>query len=130
MKVLTLKQPWATLIAEGYKHYEFRTWKTNYRGECLIHAGKGVDEEAMQHFASLGLTYPQSVIVAKVMIDDCIFLDSETSERIIEENPFVYGMHPDRSGYAFHLTQVEKITSMKVVRGKLGFWDYVEENSL
>ena len=43
MKILTLKQPWATLVAEGYKKYEFRTWKTNYRGEILIHAGKGLD---------------------------------------------------------------------------------------
>ena len=29
MKVLTLKQPWASLIVEGYKEYEFRSWKTN-----------------------------------------------------------------------------------------------------
>ena len=42
MKVITIKQPWATLIAEGYKEYEFRTWNTKYRGELLIHAGKGI----------------------------------------------------------------------------------------
>ncbi len=30
MKVLTIKQPFATLIIEGYKEYEFRTWKTNF----------------------------------------------------------------------------------------------------
>lgn len=40
MKVITIKQPWATLIAKGYKEYEFRTWKTNYRGDILIHAGR------------------------------------------------------------------------------------------
>ena len=28
MKVLTIKQPYATLIAEEKKEYEFRTWKT------------------------------------------------------------------------------------------------------
>jgi hypothetical protein len=39
MKVLTLKQPWATLVANGLKEYEFRSWKTNYRGKLLIHAG-------------------------------------------------------------------------------------------
>ena len=32
MKTITLKQPWATLVAEGIKKYEFRTWKTKYRG--------------------------------------------------------------------------------------------------
>ena len=45
MKVLTLKQPWASLVANGYKVYEFRSWKTKYRGEILIHAGCGVDKE-------------------------------------------------------------------------------------
>lgn len=32
MKVITIKKTWATLILEGYKKYEFRTWKTKYRG--------------------------------------------------------------------------------------------------
>ena len=48
MKVITIKQPWATLIAKGHKEYEFRTWKTKYRGEILLHAGKGIDKEAMK----------------------------------------------------------------------------------
>ena len=43
MKVITLKQPWATLVAEGIKKYEFRSWRTKYRGKILIHAGVGVD---------------------------------------------------------------------------------------
>ena len=53
MKVLTIKQPWATLVAEGLKKYEFRSWKLNYRGEILIHAGKGVDLDAMKKFEHL-----------------------------------------------------------------------------
>ena len=48
MKVITIKQPFATLIVEGIKEYEFRTWRTNYRGEILIHAGKGVNKKAME----------------------------------------------------------------------------------
>ena len=39
MKVLTIKQPWATLIMQGVKRYEFRSWNTKLRGEFLIHAG-------------------------------------------------------------------------------------------
>ena len=30
MKPLTLKQPYASLIAEEIKEYEFRAWKTKY----------------------------------------------------------------------------------------------------
>jgi hypothetical protein len=39
MKTLTIKQPWASLIAHGIKDIENRSWKTNYRGRILIHAG-------------------------------------------------------------------------------------------
>ena len=59
MKGLTIKEPWATLIIEGYKKYEFRSWKTKYRGEILIHAGAGIDKEAMKKVESLNLEYPQ-----------------------------------------------------------------------
>lgn len=75
MRVITLKQPWATLVAEGLKKYEFRSWKYGYRGELLIHAGKGIDEDAMKKFENLNLKYPQSRIVAKVRILDCIELN-------------------------------------------------------
>lgn len=40
MKAITVLQPWATLLVTGKKHIETRSWKTNYRGEILIHAGK------------------------------------------------------------------------------------------
>lgn len=30
MKVLTIKQPWSTLIMRGYKRFEFRSWQTIY----------------------------------------------------------------------------------------------------
>lgn len=40
MKVLTIRQPWASLIMNGYKRFEFRSWKTKYREDILIHAGK------------------------------------------------------------------------------------------
>ena len=43
MRCITIRQPWATLIAIGEKRLETRGWKTNYRGELAIHAGKRVD---------------------------------------------------------------------------------------
>ena len=63
MKVITLKQPWATLVAEGIKEYEFRTWKYNYRGEILIHAGAGVDHEAMEKVKHFKYKYPKRIII-------------------------------------------------------------------
>jgi len=36
MKALSLKQPWANLIAEGKKTIETRKWSTKYRGDLVI----------------------------------------------------------------------------------------------
>jgi len=38
MKALSIRQPWAWLIVNGYKDIENRSWHTNYRGPVLIHA--------------------------------------------------------------------------------------------
>ena len=40
MKALTIKNPWALLIAHGVKPIENRTWKTNFRGPFLIHTSQ------------------------------------------------------------------------------------------
>ncbi|MBP7632493.1 MAG: ASCH domain-containing protein [Acidimicrobiales bacterium] len=40
MKALTIRQPWASLIAAGVKTIETRSWSTKYRGPIAIHAGK------------------------------------------------------------------------------------------
>ena len=40
MKALSIRNPWAWLIANGFKGVENRSWYTNFRGEFYIHAGK------------------------------------------------------------------------------------------
>ncbi len=40
MKALTVRQPWASLIAVGVKTIETRSWRTEYRGPLAIHAGQ------------------------------------------------------------------------------------------
>ena len=37
---ISIRQPWAWLIVEGFKDIENRTWPTRFRGRVLIHAGK------------------------------------------------------------------------------------------
>ncbi len=48
MKALSLRQPWAWLVAEGYKDVENRTWATRFRGAFLIHAAKTFDQAGYQ----------------------------------------------------------------------------------
>ena len=50
-RVLSLKQPWAALLAAGRKTIEIRRWQTAHRGLVLIHAARIPDprEQAWGH---------------------------------------------------------------------------------
>lgn len=50
IKALTIRQPWANLIACGIKTIETRNRKIKYRGPLAIHAGKNPDSDAFQYF--------------------------------------------------------------------------------
>lgn len=127
MKVITLKQPWASLVAYGYKKYEFRSWKLNYRGPILIHAGLGIDKEAMQKVKDLNLEFPSKKIIGIVSIDDCILLDEAISSIINKENPLVYG-NKIRTGYAWKLSNAKLVNIHESVSGKQGIWNYSFED--
>ena len=126
MKAITIKQPYATLIAEGLKEYEFRTWKTKYRGDILIHAGKGVDKEAMKRFAHLNLEYPSGCIIAKATLADCVVIDAAMKDSLREKNFLVYQgttEATDWHGYGFKMENVEKMSPFPI-DGKLSLWEY------
>ncbi len=125
MKILTIKQPWASLIANNIKLYEFRTWKTNYRGPVLIHAGATIDKDAMENFKHLELEFPTKKIVAVCEIADCLALDDELNKRLINEKNIAYGSKW-RDGYAFKLVNIKKLDLEDEVKGKLGLWNAPE----
>lgn len=126
MKVITIKQPFASLIVENIKKYEFRTWKTNYRGKILIHAGKNADKNAMKKFEKYNLDYPTGCIIGIASITDCIKVDDNFRKILKSENDFVYSniiKNKEWNGYGFKLEKVSKIEPIKV-RGKLSLWEY------
>ena len=130
MKVLTIKQPWATLIAEGVKEYEFRTWNTKYRGNILIHAGKGIDKDAMKRFKDLNYDFQTGCIIAKAILTDSIPVDDDFVKKVGPTNPLVYkGIIEKRNwdGYGFKLEKVKKIEPI-YVNGKLGLWNFEYKN--
>ena len=47
MKALSIRQPWAWLIASGIKDVENRSWPTKFRGRIYIHAGKKMDKAGL-----------------------------------------------------------------------------------
>lgn len=45
MKALSIRQPWAWLIVNGYKNIENRDWGTSFRGRFLVHASQTMTED-------------------------------------------------------------------------------------
>lgn len=127
MKTITIKQPFASLIAEGYKVYEFRSWKTKYRGELLIHAGKGIDKEAMKRFEYLNLDYPTGKIIAKARLTNCVEIDDDMKEKLKKMDSIVYRGAINHTGekneFGFKLENIEKIEPIEA-KGALSFWEF------
>ena len=83
---LSIRQPWAWLIVNGFKDVENRSWPTNYRGPFLVHAGKvckPADYDAAMLFVEavapklvaqvpdLG-ELPLGGVVGRAMLVDCV----------------------------------------------------------
>lgn len=79
MKILTVRQPWASLIVAGLKDVENRSWKPKYRGRIGIHAAMGFDQGAIDaHGHLLDDDFPLGALLGSVMLMDCI-MDSRES---------------------------------------------------
>ena len=124
MKVLTIKEPWATLIIEKYKEYEFRSWKTNYRGKILIHAGLTVEKLNMERFKDYNLKYNPGCIIGEAELVDCIEVNETFENMLMEINPLVYGKSKHERKYAWKLKNIKKYDKPIPIKGKLGLWNY------
>lgn len=131
MKALSIKQPWASLIAHGIKDIENRTWKTNFRGRIYIHASGTPAKEPYMIFtdeqASLFIdsdldfemleSYKQtSQIIGEVDIVDCV---------INHESIWAEKSAPgEKPIYNWVLANpVLYDTPILNVKGKLSFWE-------
>jgi len=124
MKVLTIKQPWASLIIEGYKEYEFRSWKTKYRGKILIHAGLSLERNIDKNFKEYNLKHNFGCIIGEAELVDCILVDENFNNELRDNNPLVYGYSGHVEKYAWELKNIKKYDEPIYVKGKLGLWNY------
>lgn len=128
MKALTIKEPWASLIIEEYKKYEFRSWKTKYRGKILIHSGCSVEKDMIKRFSDYDININPGYIIGHATIVDCILVDEEFNKKLRNIDPVVYGRSNHTETYAWNLENVVKYENPIPCKGKLGLWNYCEEN--
>lgn len=131
MKVLTIREPFATLIRKKIKYIETRSWKTNYRGEIYIQAGVAKIKKEVKNRPGLSELYSDDelqygYIICKCNLVDCIYMTKEFIENEKKKNPknFISG-HYEVGRYAWILDNIEPIKPIKA-KGQLGIWNYKE----
>lgn len=120
MKALSVKQPFASMIAVGEKTVECRTWPTQYRGELLICSSKG---DGYIDYTDMGLDedpiLPGGMALCMAKLVDCT--------RMIKAD-LDYAMLPEEwekdalKGFAWHLRLLYQIVPVPV-KGKLGIYN-------
>ncbi len=77
MKALSIRQPWAWLIAAGIKDVENRSWWTSTRERVYIHAGLKIDQTGYDRLLAQDVPlkddYRLGAIIGEVDIVDCKF---------------------------------------------------------
>lgn len=127
IKALSLKQPYAWLIANGYLLVDDRTWGTAYRGTMLIHASKGIYEEYYDYLvANTDIPLPSKdklgyggvVGIAKLVL--CARPD-EISPTLTRKQRMHFSGVP-RDGFGFLFDHAKPLTLMPCP-GKLGVFE-------
>lgn len=126
MKVLSIKEPFATLIKDKVKIYETRSWKTNYRGELYIHASLSLSKSENVDLANkyLKSNINPGYILCKCELTDCILMTKEFIDYIHKEtNEEDYGRY-EEGRYAWKLKVIEVLDKPIKAKGRLGIWNY------
>ena len=146
MKTLSIRQPWASLIANGIKNIENRSWKTNYRGRIYIHVSASKFKGITNLFTSEQLniiqrnhqekgfplinTLPYSAIIGEVDIVDCvlnhesIWADQMKTHKCEHTNMQILNKGQK---YVWNWVLVNPVLYEKPinnVKGKLSFWGF------
>ena len=134
MKVLSIKEPFASLIKEGYKKIETRSFKTSNRGEIYIHASikkvtESYEDNKILNDLMKKVNYNYGNIICKANLVDCKLMDEKFLEEIKnnsqEESLGIYKL----GRYAWILEDIEVIDSIPA-KGNLNIWNYYPEEEI
>jgi hypothetical protein len=137
MKALSIKQPWASLIAHGLKDIENRTWRTHFRGRVYIHVSAKAAGDFMrllsnkqlnkvvwelENYKTFETYFEYSAIIGEVDIIDCV-----------QDHPSIWAeKHEDFMGEFIRGPIWNWVLANPVlydkpilnVKGKLSFWEF------
>lgn len=157
-KVITLTQPWASLVVHGFKKFDTRSWKTRPDQLILIHASNKITIEGKRLIKHLqtntlletGIVFkgliPMGAIIGGVLLNTCY--RSIDGHFFSKPNYLFNGIGPKQTITDLDLSVAEKVFGdfsqgryawelqspfifNEVIRcaGQLGLWDYPIESS-
>lgn len=129
-KVLSIVEPWASLIKKKIKCIETRSWATNYRGTLYIHASKRklTKNDIKEYEEQLNLLkdtdFKYGSIIAKCKLTDCIYMTDEFINKV-KQNHKEYSCGQYKVGrYAWILEEIKELKEPIPAKGQLGIWNY------
>lgn len=152
MKVISLLQPWASLVVLGYKKIETRSWNTKYRGELLIHASKRFSDDLKELtttspfkevlmeagllkvkgrgiYTNCQFALPTSGILGKVNLMETRATSKNIANYVVDDwvnklppNEFAFGDFSPNR-YGWLLSDAVAFENPIPFKGKLGIWD-------
>jgi hypothetical protein len=130
IKVISLWEPFASLIKEGVKLIETRSWGTSYRGELYIHVcqKRVVGKVAIEYQEQLKLlkntNFDYGCIILKCKLIDCKYMTAEFIEKVKKNpNEYISGFY-SVGRYAWILEDVEVLDTPIPAKGWFGIWEY------
>jgi hypothetical protein len=117
-KALSIQQPWAWLIVNGYKDIENRDWSTSFRGPIAVHAGKTYDSDG-EHWVRR--EFPEIPLPSREQLATGAIVGTANVVGCVHSSPsrWFFGK------YGFCLSGARPCLPF-AMRGRLGFFDLPE----
>lgn len=134
MNALSVRQPFATLVATGAKRFETRSWSTSYRGPLAIHATRGWDRDDMRLALQLerrGVLaveprdLPRGAVIAMCRLVAIHRTSQWPPELVLSDLEVELGDY-SVGRFAWQLADVVALPAPVPWRGELGLWEWPE----
>ena len=126
MKCLSLKQPYAYLLASGKKTIELRNWNTRFRGKFLIHSSKNVDSKRSKFLGIDHRMLTQGAIIGIALLYDVkqykdkVELEADYHKHYADTKKF------GSCKYGFMVENANRFQNPIPYRGKSNFFEVVD----
>lgn len=136
MRIISLHQYWASLMAFGFKKVETRSWSTPYRGWLAIHASKTKEwrreyenSSASKLLFGFGLKFddlPFGAIVCVVNITACVQTERIETLQYLSDHEREFGDYSS-GRFAWVTKDCFRLKEPYPYKGQQGMWTLPEE---